>query len=321
MLIPAAPVPIQHVPVVWPQQSEKQPPPYFLQSAELEVTSSCGPECHKRAPQPSYWDLRQFLSYETLHSNGQLTETAVGTYGFDANAFYETPAGHSRSKHQIFGHDSRFSIVDQDFLLKYRFSTAVKSSTGCTGTSAGTLMGDRHILTAAQCIHDGKNYVKGAQRLRVGFLKPQQKDMLGRNSTNTRPDNMKFQWSRVKCRHIPKGWIKGTANDIGMDYDYALLELKKAHKRRHMKLGISPAAKKLPGNPIQFSGFDNDRPGQLVYRFCEAGDETYDLLFQHCDAQPATLESMPAFFVFSSVDSNLLTKGAWLCGNVMNCYV
>lgn len=155
-------------------------------------------------------------------------------------------------------------------------------------------MGDRHILTAAQCIHDGKNYVKGAQRLRVGFLKPQQKDMLGRNSTNTRPDNMKFQWSRVKCRHIPKGWIKGTANDIGMDYDYALLELKKAHKRRHMKLGISPAAKKLPGNPIQFSGFDNDRPGQLVYRFCEAGDETYDLLFQHCDAQPATLESMPA---------------------------
>ncbi|KTG34467.1 hypothetical protein cypCar_00015433, partial [Cyprinus carpio] len=274
-----------------------------LQSAELEVTSSCGPECHKRAPQPSYWDLRQFLSYETLHSNGQLTETAVGTYGFDANAFYETPAGHSRSKHQIFGHDSRFSIVDQDFLLKYRFSTAVKSSTGCTGTqswvvtdyiSAGTLVGDRHILTAAQCIHDGKNYVKGAQRLRVGFLKPQQKDMLGRNSTNTRPDNMKFQWSRVKCRHIPKGWIKGTANDIGMDYDYALLELKKAHKRRHMKLGISPAAKKLPGNPIQFSGFDNDRPGQLVYRFCEAGDETYDLLFQHCDAQPATLESMPA---------------------------
>ncbi len=45
-----------------------------------------------------------------------------------------------------------------------------------------------------------------------------------------------------------------------MDYDYALLELKKAHKRRHMKLGISPAAKQLPGKRVQFSGFDNDRP-------------------------------------------------------------
>ncbi len=80
--------------------------------------------------------------------------------------------------------------------------------------------------------------------------------------------------------------IKGSANDIGMDYDYALLELKKAHKRRHMKLGISPAAKQLPGKRVQFSGFDNDRPGQLVYRFCEATDETYDLLYQRCDAQP-----------------------------------
>ncbi|KAL0204472.1 hypothetical protein M9458_002490, partial [Cirrhinus mrigala] len=274
--------PVQRVPVVWPQQIEEQPPPHFLQPAQLQVTSSCGPECHKRAPPPSYWDLRQFLSYETLHSGGQLTETAVAIYGFDANAFYKTTDGRSRSKRQIFGHDSRFSIVGQDFLLNYPFSAAVKLSTGCSGT----LVGDRHVLTAAHCVHDGKNYVKGAQRLRVGFLKPQQKETSGRNGTSGRPDKMKFQWIRVKRTHVPKGWIKGTANDIGMDYDYALLELKKAHKRRHMKLGISPAAKQLPGKRVQFSGFDNDRPGQLVYRFCEAGDETYDLLYQRCDAQP-----------------------------------
>ncbi|XP_067261260.1 serine protease 23-like isoform X1 [Chanodichthys erythropterus] len=272
--------PVQRVPVVWPQQTEERPPPHFLQPAQLELTSSCGPDCHKQAPAPSYWDLRHFLSYETLHSSGQLTETAVGIYRFDANSFYKTPALRSRSKRQIFGHDSRFSIVGQDFLLNYPFSTAVKLSTGCSGT----LVGDRHVLTAAHCVHDGKNYVKGAQRLRVGFLKPQQKDSSGRNGTG--PDKMKFQWIRVKRTHVPKGWIKGTANDIGMDYDYALLELKKAHKRRHMKLGISPSATQLPGKRVQFSGFDNDRPGQLVYRFCEAGDETYDLLYQRCDAQP-----------------------------------
>uniref|UniRef100_A0A673LTB3 Serine protease 23 n=1 Tax=Sinocyclocheilus rhinocerous TaxID=307959 RepID=A0A673LTB3_9TELE len=226
----------------------ERPPPHFLQPAQLEVTSSCGLECHKRDPQPSYWDLRQFLSYETLHSKGQLTET-------------------SGSKRQIFGHDSCFSIVDQYFLLNYPVSTAVKLPTGCSCT----LVGDRHVLTTAHCIHDGKNG---------------QKDMLGRNSTNTRPDKMRFQWIRVKRTHVPKGWIKGTANDIGMDYDYALLELKKAHKWRHMKLGISPTAKQLPGKRVQFSGFDNNRPGQLVYRFCEAGDESYDPLYQHCDAQP-----------------------------------
>uniref|UniRef100_A0A671R442 Serine protease 23 n=1 Tax=Sinocyclocheilus anshuiensis TaxID=1608454 RepID=A0A671R442_9TELE len=221
------------------------------------------------APQPSYWDLRQLLSYETLHSKGQLTET-------------NTCWSLQKQTSDLFAHDSRLSIVDQDFLLNYPFSTAVKLSTGCSGT----LVGDRHVLTAAHCIHDGKNYVKGAQGLRVGFLKPQEKDMLGRNSTNTRPDKMKFQWIRVKRKHVPKGWIKGTANDIGMDYDSALLELKKAHKWRHMKLGISPTAKQLPGKRVQFSGFDNDQPGQLVYRFCEAGDESYDLLYQHCDAQP-----------------------------------
>ncbi|KAG7266991.1 hypothetical protein CRUP_010525 [Coryphaenoides rupestris] len=71
-----------------------------------------------------------------------------------------------------------------------------------------------------------------------------------------------------------------------MDYDYALLELKKAHKRRHMRLGISPPARRLPGRRVQFSGFDNDRPGRLVYRFCRAGEETPDLLYQHCDARP-----------------------------------
>uniref|UniRef100_A0A672KQ74 Serine protease 23 n=1 Tax=Sinocyclocheilus grahami TaxID=75366 RepID=A0A672KQ74_SINGR len=185
--------PIQHVPVVWPQQTEERPPPHFLQLAQLKVTSSCGLEY-------TCWSLQK------------------------------------------------------------QTSDLFKLSTGCSGT----LVGDRHVLTAAHCIHDGKNYVKGAQRLRVGFLKPQQKDMLGRNITNTRPDKMTFQWIRVKHTYVPMGWIKCTANNIGMDYDNALLELKKP----------------------QFSGFDNDRPGQLVYRFCEAGDESYDLLYQHCDAQP-----------------------------------
>uniref|UniRef100_A0A8C2WC85 Serine protease 23 n=1 Tax=Cyclopterus lumpus TaxID=8103 RepID=A0A8C2WC85_CYCLU len=262
-----------------PFRPQARSPPHFLSPARLDVSSPCDPECHKKAPRPSYWDLRRLLAYETLHSDGQLTETAVGLYGYDPSP-YTSPADSAppsvkaersrvRRKRQIFGHDGRFSIAGQNYLLKYPFSVAVKLSTGCSGT----LVGDRHVLTAAHCVHDGKNYVKGAQKLRVGFLKTKQRDM-------------KFQWIRAKRTHVPKGWIKGNANDIGMDYDYALLELKKPHKRRHMKLGVSPPAQRLPGRRVHFSGFDNDRPGKLVYRFCRAGEETSDLLYQHCDAKP-----------------------------------
>ncbi|XP_044298323.1 serine protease 23 [Varanus komodoensis] len=274
--------PAYNVPVVLPQLTINLDKPQFDAKARLEVVSPCGPSCHKHIPLPTYEEVKDYLSYETLYSNGSRTETEVGIYivtGGNSGA-----KSRSRTKRQIYGYDTRFSIFGKDFLLNYPFSTSVKLSTGCTGT----LVAEKHVLTAAHCIHDGKSYVKGAKKLRVGFLRSRLKDgSKGANiSSSSEPEKMKFQWIRVKRTHVPKGWIKGNANDIGMDYDYALLELKKPHKRKFMKIGVSPLARQLPGGRIHFSGYDNDRPGNLVYRFCDVKDETYDLLYQQCDAQP-----------------------------------
>lgn len=271
-----------NIPVVLPQTTLTLENPHFQGKAKLQVTSPCELECHQKAPLPTYEDLKEYLSYETLYMNGSRTLTNVGIYRVADD--YSTDKGRTRTKRQIFGWDNRFSILGRDFLLRYPFSTSVKISTGCTGT----LVAEKHVLTAAHCIHDGKSYVKGARKLKVGFVKPKQKESgKGRNQTTPFfPEKNKFHWIRVKRTHVPKGWIKGSANDIGMDYDYALLELKRAHKKPFMKIGVTPSRRRLPGGRIHFSGFDNDRPGDLVYRFCTVEEETYDLLYQQCDAQP-----------------------------------
>lgn len=49
---------------------------------------------------------------------------------------------------------------------------------------------------------------------------------------------------------------------------------------------MAPAAEEMAGKRIHFSGFDSDRPGELVYRFCGVEDETAHLIYQHCDARP-----------------------------------
>lgn len=288
-LLQPAQHPSFHVPSLLPHPPTPLTRSRFSARAELDLTTHCNSSCFRwRELEMQREQLSDRLAFETLYADGSRTLTTVdvqpeddlkGVAGDLARPPVKRRPRLKRVRRQIYGADGRFNIQGNDFLQDYPFSTAVKISTGCTGV----LVSKHHVLTAAHCVHDGKDYVKGARKLRVGFLMPPSIN----NTRDGRAPAKKplVRWARVKRTRVPKGWIQGPL-EIAMDFDYALLELRWPHRRPFMRLSVAPSSDDLAGKRIHFSGFDSDRSGELVYRFCPVEEESSDLIYQHCDARP-----------------------------------
>ncbi|XP_044233097.1 serine protease 23-like [Thunnus albacares] len=162
----------QSLPMLLDTNTELLSKPLFRGQEEDEERGGkktlCGIECQSGLPPIDQAEQERILGYETMYENGTRTRTEITLLGFNKTSTTMTAHAQSRSrrKRQIYGADGRFVISDSHFVANYPFSTAVRISTGCSGI----LVSPKHVLTAAHCIHDGKDYLEGARRIRVGVL-------------------------------------------------------------------------------------------------------------------------------------------------------
>ena len=165
-----------------------------------------------------------------------------------------------RTKRIIFKPDNRIRLNASTQAQKFPFSSSVKISSGCSGS----LISSTHVLTSAHCLHNGKKLLTPISNLKVGFLRR----------------NGHLRWIGVRNVKFPERWQQQPDSP---SFDYAVITLRRAHRRPFFKLGVIETSRQLKPS-IHFASFPGDKkPNSLWYSHCRS-QLVSSLLICRCDA-------------------------------------